>query len=299
MRVGVLLMPTDPWESTVERARTLEDLGFDHLWVYDHLTWRRYRTRPWFSAIPWLTGLAMATTRIRLGPMVANPNIRHPLTLAKEAITLDHISNGRLTLGVGAGGIGFDATVLGEERLSPSQRVDRLEEFLHLLDGLLTGTTHSHNGTYYTVDEALVEPRCLQQPRSPIAVAAGGRTSIALAARYGDAWVTWGDTSLQDLTEEGTRRTVAAQMAALEAACESVSRPISDLDRMFLIGNTEAQPLESVDAFADFATTYSELGFTDLVFHDPRADDETWRGDNAIVAGIAELLPELKDLEAG
>ena len=137
MRVGVLMLPTDPWPDTVERAQRLERLGYDHLWTYDHLSWRRYRDRDWHAAIPWLTGLAMATDRIRLGTMVASPNFRHPVTLAKEAMTLDHVSGGRLTLGLGAGGPGFDATVLGGAQPSPSARVARFAEFVEVLDELL------------------------------------------------------------------------------------------------------------------------------------------------------------------
>src|SRR6185437_3815631 len=127
------MLPTDPWPETVERARHLEGLGFDHLWTYDHLSWRRYRGRPWFAAIPWLTGLAGATSRIRLGTLVSSPNMRHPVTLAQEAVTLDHVSGGRFILGVGAGGVGFDSTVFGGEPLAPAELVARLEEFVTLL----------------------------------------------------------------------------------------------------------------------------------------------------------------------
>ena len=115
------MLPTDPWSETVARARHLEALGYDHLWTYDHLSWRRYRERTWFGAIPWLTGIAAATDRIRLGPLVSSPNFRHPVTLAKDAMTLDHVSGGRLILGVGAGGLGFDSTVLGAEPLTPAR----------------------------------------------------------------------------------------------------------------------------------------------------------------------------------
>ena len=117
MRVGVLMLPTDPWPETVERAQRLERLGYDHLWTYDHLSWRRYRDRDLVRRHP----LAHrpgdgAPTASGLGTMVASPNFRHPVTLAKEAMTLDHVSGGRLTLGLGAGGPGFDATVLGGAR---------------------------------------------------------------------------------------------------------------------------------------------------------------------------------------
>src|SRR6188474_2039675 len=98
MRVGVLMLPTDPWPEALERARRIEALGYDHLWTYDHVSWRRYRGRTWFAAIPWLTGIAGATSRIRLGTMVSSPNMRHPVTLAQDAVTADHISGGRLIL---------------------------------------------------------------------------------------------------------------------------------------------------------------------------------------------------------
>ena len=143
MRIGVLMIPTDPWPTSVERAHHLESLGYDHLWTYDHLSWQRYREEPWHAAIPWLTGIAAATSTIRLGTMVTSPNFRHPVTLAKDAMTLDHISAGRLTLGIGAGGTGFDATVFGDEILHPRERASRLIDFVDVLDGLLRNSAFS------------------------------------------------------------------------------------------------------------------------------------------------------------
>jgi len=190
VRIGVLLLPTDPWPVTVERARTIEALGYDHLWTYDHLSWRRYRDRPWHATIPWLTGLAGVTTTIRLGTMVASPNFRHPVTLAKDAMTLDHVSNGRFTLGVGAGGSGFDATVLGP---FSGSRPPRFAEFVEVLDGLLSNPAYSHQGPFYTVDDARMLPGCVQRPRLPIAVAAAGPKALAVVAEHADAWITYGE----------------------------------------------------------------------------------------------------------
>ena len=186
------MLPTDPWPETVARARHVEALGYDHLWTYDHLSWRRYRERTWFGAIPWLTGIAAATDRIRLGPLVTSPNFRHPVTLAKDAMTLDHVSGGRLILGVGAGGLGFDSTVLGDEPLTPAQLASRLAEFVEVLDRLLREPAMSHTGEHYTVHEARMIPGCVQQPRVPFAIAAGGAKTLRTVARAGDAWVTYG-----------------------------------------------------------------------------------------------------------
>ena len=294
MRVGVLMLPTDPWSATVERAQRLERLGYDHLWTYDHLSWRRYRDRDWHAAIPWLTGLAMATDRVRLGTMVASPNFRHPVTLAKEAMTLDHVSRGRLTLGLGAGGPGFDATVLGGAQPSPSARVARFTEFVEVLDELLREPTMSHRGHHYTVDDARMIPGGVQLPRVPFAIAAGGPKMLAVTARFADAWLTYGDTSYRDTTAAATEAVVRAQAEQLAEACTRIGRDPGDLDRIYLIGNTDERPLASVDTFVDFATRYAALGFTDLVFHHPRPDDPVWNEPEAIVDQIAEVLPTLR-----
>jgi alkanesulfonate monooxygenase SsuD/methylene tetrahydromethanopterin reductase-like flavin-dependent oxidoreductase (luciferase family) len=281
VRIGVLLLPTDPWPVTVQRVQTLENLGYDHLWTYDHLSWRRYRDRPWHAAIPWLTGVAGVTSRVGLGTMVASPNFRHPVTLAKDAMTLDHVSNGRVILGVGAGGTGFDATVLGPD---PGHRPARFAEFVDVLDGLLTHPAgYSHRGRFYTVDDA----RNLPGARIPLAVAATGPKSLAVAARHGDAWITYGEPDSAGLSAAEIERAVRIQSERLAEACAAIGRDPADLRRIYLIGNTEERPLQSVAAFTDFAGRYAALGITDLVFHDPRPDDPVWSDDPAVVAEIA------------
>jgi alkanesulfonate monooxygenase SsuD/methylene tetrahydromethanopterin reductase-like flavin-dependent oxidoreductase (luciferase family) len=297
MRVGVLMLPTDPWPESLARARRIEAMGYDHLWTYDHLSWRRYRGRPWFSALPWLTGVAGATERIRLGTMVASPNLRHPVTLAQDAITLDHVSNGRLILGVGAGGIGFDATVFGHEALARSELVARLTEFVELLSRLLTEDLVSYDGTYYAVVDACVQPAAVQVPRIPLAIAAGGNKALELTARHADAWITFGDTMNGDRSVTGTADAVRAQIRVLEDACAAIDRDPTTIRRIFLIDNADERPLASVSAFGDFVGRYREFGFTDVVFHHPRADDPVWNEPEQIVEEIATgLLPDLHSL---
>src|SRR6266487_284703 len=137
LRVGVLILPEHPWRESCVLWQQAEELGFAHAWTYDHLTWRGHRDLPWFSAIPTLTAAALATDRIRLGTLVASPNFRHPLTLAKEIVTLDDISGGRLTLGIGRGSAGWDATMLGADVSSPREGSERFREFVELTDLLL------------------------------------------------------------------------------------------------------------------------------------------------------------------
>ncbi|HEX6312673.1 MAG TPA: LLM class flavin-dependent oxidoreductase [Acidimicrobiia bacterium] len=294
MRVGVLVVPIDPWPETVERVRRLEALGYDHLWTYDHLSWRRYREHDWHATIPWLTGVACATGRIRLGTMVTSPNFRHPVTLAKDAMTLDHVSNGRLVLGIGAGGPGFDATVLGGEPLSAPARVGRFVEFVEVVDELLREPRVSHRGAHYVVDDARMLPGCLQRPRVPLAIAAGGRRTLALTARHADAWITYGDTSYTDMTGAGTEAILAHHAEQLDAACAEIGRDPAEIDRIYLIGNTEGRPLASVDTFVEFAGRYAALGFTDLVFHHPVPGDPVWNEPETIVEDIAGALPGLR-----
>jgi alkanesulfonate monooxygenase SsuD/methylene tetrahydromethanopterin reductase-like flavin-dependent oxidoreductase (luciferase family) len=288
VRVGVLMLPTDPWPESVERARHIDALGFDHLWTYDHLSWRRYRDRAWHAMVPWLTGIACATTRIRIGPMVAAPTLRHPVMFAKEMMTLDHVSNGRLALGLGAGGIGYDATVLGDAVASPAERVARLTEFTDVLDRLLREPEVSYVGERYTVHEARMLPGCVQQPRVPFVIAAGGPKAMAIAARHGDGWVTYGDTSEADKTAAATERTVRRQVEQLTDACAAVGRDPTTVDRIYLMGNTEERPLASIDAFADFVGRYEQVGITDVVFHHPRADDPVWDDPEEVVEQIAQ-----------
>ncbi|WP_433222299.1 LLM class flavin-dependent oxidoreductase [Dactylosporangium sp. CS-047395] len=288
MRIGVLLLPADPWKQTLERARHLEELGYAHLWTYDHLSWRRYRDLPWHATIPWLTGVAAATSRIRLGTMVTSPNFRHPVTLAKDAMTLDHISDGRLTLGIGAGGTGFDATVLGGEPPTPRERTARFTEFVELLDAVLREPAHSHRGRYYTADEARTIPGCVQHPRVPLAIAAAGPRALDLTARVGDAWITYGEPNAEDQSAAATEAAVRAQAARLDERCAAHGRDPKELRRYFLIGNTDERPLASVGAFEDFAGRYERMGFTDIVFHDPRPGDPVFTDDPKVVDLIAE-----------
>jgi len=122
MRLSTIILPIYSWRDGRAVWRRAEQLGFHAAYTYDHLSWRTFRDGPWFGTMPTLTAAATATETIRLGTMVTNPNFRHPLTLAKDLMTLDDISGGRITLGIGAGGSGFDATVLGERAVVTARK---------------------------------------------------------------------------------------------------------------------------------------------------------------------------------
>lgn len=296
MRVGVAILPEHRWRTGRRYWETAESLGFAHAWTYDHLTWRAFQDSDWLSTMPTLAAAACVTQRIRLGTMVASPNFRHPVLFAKEIIALDDLSDGRFTLGVGAGGTGFDATALGGQPLTPRARADRFEEFTTLLDRLLTeDAVEEHTGEYYQAVRARSLPGCLQRPRVPFAVAATGPRGLRLAARQGQAWITYGDPRLPDLPENSTARLTAIrdQLARLDKECELAGRDPAGLDRILLATSTTENPLASVTAFEDFAGRYAEIGITDLVVHWPRPEG-LYAGSERVLEQVAsEVLPRL------
>jgi alkanesulfonate monooxygenase SsuD/methylene tetrahydromethanopterin reductase-like flavin-dependent oxidoreductase (luciferase family) len=273
LTLSTVILPHRRWHAGAREEWTgAERLGFGAAYTYDHLSWRNFRDGPWFGAWPTLTAAAAATSTIRLGTLVTNPNFRHPVTLAKDLITLDDISGGRITLGIGAGTVGFDATVLGNEPWTPRERADRFAEFVALLDRLLTEPEVTSEGRYYSANEARTIPGCVQQPRIPFTVAAFGPRGLALTAQYGEAWVSTGDPSLFETgTPAESDAAIAGQVARLGDACTAIGRDPGSVRKVMLTGFTpEANaPLESLERFVDFAGRHRDLGFDEIVVHWP------------------------------
>jgi len=275
MRLSTLILPIDRWADGRRIWRRAEELGFHAAYTYDHLSWRSFRNRPWFGAIPTLAAAAGVTEHIRLGTLVASPNYRHPVTLAKELMSLDDISGGRLTVGIGSGGVGFDASVLGQVEWSPTERADRFGEFVALLDRLLTQTSTTEHGEHYSAVEARMIPGCVQQPRAPFFVAAAGRRGMELAAAFGQGWVTYGDPhGPADIPAADAPEVIRAQLEVLETACARQGREYHMIDKVLLLGSIAEQPLASLDAFVDWAGTYRALGITEAVIHWPVPDTD-------------------------
>jgi alkanesulfonate monooxygenase SsuD/methylene tetrahydromethanopterin reductase-like flavin-dependent oxidoreductase (luciferase family) len=284
---GVLLLPEHRWSRARERWVLAEELGYDHAWTYDHLMWRWFSDKPWFSAVPTLTAAAGATSRIGLGTLVASPNFRHPVDFAKELVSLDDISGGRMVCGVGAGAEGHDSHIRNDRSLSRRERGARFEEFTGLLDRLLREERTTFRGEWYTVEDVVVKPECLVAPRLPFAVAAAGPRGMALAARYADIWVTSGAPNLFE--SERYDRVVPLlkeQLAAVDDACVALGRDPSSLRRLLLTGGSVGGVLESVGSYQDAAGVFGDIGFTDLVVHWPRPDDP-FEGREEVLFGFA------------
>jgi alkanesulfonate monooxygenase SsuD/methylene tetrahydromethanopterin reductase-like flavin-dependent oxidoreductase (luciferase family) len=296
MRIGLVVLPQLRWAEAAKRWRAVEDMGFDHAWTYDHLAWQNLSDEPWFATIPTLTAAATVTTRIRLGTWVASPNFRHPVPFAKELMTLDDVSAGRLILGVGAGGTGWDADVLGEPQPTPGARVERLDAFVTMLDALLTSgeTTASHPP--YAAVRARMHPGPVQQPRPPFVIAANGpravRVAVRLAARPGDGWATTGVTAAED-GQAAWWAGVREVVARVDEACAAAGRDPGSLDRYLNLDSDAAYSLSSLESFRDGVGRARELGFTDVIAHWPRASKH-YVGDEAVLEAVASDLPALR-----
>lgn len=275
--IGVVLLPDLKWPLARDRWREAEARGFSTAWTYDHLSWRSLRDGPWFGAVPLLAGVAALTSSIRLGTLVATPNFRHPAVLAKEAMTLDHLSEGRFELGLGAGGVGFDATVLGGPPLALRDRATRFEEFVDALDVLLREPSASFEGSFFSAVDARTLPGCLQTPRVPFTVAAVGPRAIEVAARHGRGWVTFGPLD-PGATRAEWLKGVSEQAARFRRACEVLGRPLASCRRYVLASLDLHWTQGSIQDWDDFCGGLEELGFTDVLLHWPRPHDTALPG---------------------
>ncbi|GII97824.1 alkanesulfonate monooxygenase SsuD/methylene tetrahydromethanopterin reductase-like flavin-dependent oxidoreductase (luciferase family) [Sediminihabitans luteus] len=277
-QISTVILPVHPWSQGRAVWERAEQLGFGTAYTYDHLSWRTFRDGPWFGAVPLLTAAAVATTTLRLGTLVTSPNFREPVTLAKDLMTLDDVSGGRVTLGIGAGtSSGFDATVLGGPAWPLRERTERFEEFVELLDRLLTTPAVTSDGTYYSAHEARTIPGCVQSPRLPFVVAGNGPRGMRLAARHGQGWVTTGAPGLpDDASPVASSDAVAAQVARLREVTSHDGPEVAGGDAardplrtVLLTGFTPDPWFASADAFDDALGRYAEAGIDEVVLHWP------------------------------
>ena len=285
VRFGIVILPDQRWAQSARRWRQAEEYGFDHAWTYDHLGWRSLVDGPWFDAVPTLTAAATVTSRIALGTLVASPNFRHPVSFARQLTALDDISEGRFVLGVGAGAIGtsFDNRVLGQPELTGRERGDRFAEFVELLDRLLTTDHVTWSGRYYSALDARNLPGCVQRPRIPFVIAANGKRSIALAAQFGEGWVTAG------VRGDGLTawwQSVAETARHLDEALAAAGRAADQVRRYLSVDASGTFALTSQDYFDDVVGRAAQLGFTDLITHWPRPEGP-YAGDESVLEAVA------------
>lgn len=289
MRHGIVILPQDPWPEARRKWMLAEQLGFDHAWTYDHLSWRSLAGEPWGATVPTLTAAASVTSTIRLGTFVASPNFRHPVPFAKELATIDDVAGGRMLLGIGSGGTGFDAFVLGQAELTPRQRHDRFVEFVEGLDTLLRFEIDgpiSFAGEWFEAVNARMVGTPAQLPRLPFVLAANGPKGLTLVAKHGQGWVTTGPDGVRG---DEWWSAVAGLVARLDDAAGAAGRDPSTIDRYLALDMNGTFSMSSVAAFEDQIARAAELGFTDVISHWPRAEG-IYAGSEDVLLGVAARL---------
>jgi F420-dependent oxidoreductase-like protein len=303
---GLQLWPQrTTWPEYRESALAAEAAGWDSIWTWDHLLaiqgpWEQ----PIFEGWSMLTAVAAITNRVRLGLMVGANTLRNPGVTTKLAVTLDHVSNGRATLGIGgawfqreheAFGIDFGASV--------GERLDRLEEAVPLMRRLFDGELVSHEGRFYTFKDALCEPRPVQAHLPILIGGSGPKKTMRTVARHADAWNTAGDVE-----------TLKARLEILAGHCADAGRDISEIELTLsfptIIRDTvEAAAAERVaqlafngipepevvptligppEVIAETFRPYRELGFSTIIVRMPAPFDRE----------TIDRLPEVRALLA-
>jgi alkanesulfonate monooxygenase SsuD/methylene tetrahydromethanopterin reductase-like flavin-dependent oxidoreductase (luciferase family) len=223
VRFSIWPSPSQPAADVVATARHAEATGWDGVWISDHFmgddgSFGSPET-PTLEATALLAGLATATERVRLGSLVFGTTYRHPAVLANWAVTVDHLSGGRLVLGLGAGWQENEHEQYGIDLPSARDRVDRFAEVCEVTRSLLERPRTDVDGRWFTLTGALCEPKPVQ-PRLPLLIGAKGDRMIGVVARHADEWNMW-----------GMPEVVAERMAVLDAACEAVDRDPATIAR--------------------------------------------------------------------
>jgi alkanesulfonate monooxygenase SsuD/methylene tetrahydromethanopterin reductase-like flavin-dependent oxidoreductase (luciferase family) len=290
---GIVTFQNTPWEDLIKRCLSVEELGFDSVWVADHFVNYENPTSPWFEAWTSLAALATHTSRIRIGAISSTP-LRNPAVLARQALTVDHISNGRLDLGLGAGASGSvdpSYRMTGIEDWTPSERVARFREFVEIVDQCLRSNVTNYNGRFFKLENTTMAPMPVQKPRPPITIGAMGPSMLRIAARYADTWNSLGGAfnSPPEIILKNIRR----QNDIIDRHCSKIGRNPKTLRRSLLVWGSEALTVfDSEEAFKEVIKRYSPVGIDEFMFFHPDIALEI--SSRAFKEIATEVIPELR-----
>jgi alkanesulfonate monooxygenase SsuD/methylene tetrahydromethanopterin reductase-like flavin-dependent oxidoreductase (luciferase family) len=286
LRFGLFMSQANkPWAQVLNEFRMAEALGFDNAWLVDHLV--DTDGPPENGCLEgWtlLAALAASTSRIRLGVLVSSNTFRNPALLLKEAVTVDHVSGGRVVLGLGTGWHADEHDRFGIDLPEPPERVDRFEEAVQVVTSLMAQDRTTFHGRYYRLEDARLQPPPVQRPRIPLLIAAHRPRMLRIAARYADQWDTFA--ALPGTATDGVEAAIAERIAGLDAACAAIGRDPSEIRRSTW---ATSEALRSTDAYLDFVRRHRDLGFTDFttVLPDP--------GDEGVLREVAErVIPAIR-----
>jgi F420-dependent oxidoreductase-like protein len=280
LRFGLVRNQNLPWETLLRHFRHFEALGFDSAWPCDHFQRPSIPGAPYLEGWTLLAALAALTSRIRLGLLVTSNTFRHPSLLAKQAVTLDHVSNGRLELGLGTGWYVPEHERFGLRFPPAPERVERFREAVALLHLLMTRDVTTYEGRYYQVREAPFRPGPVQRPRPPLTLGAHGPKMLRVVAEYADRWNSY-----------GTTEQIRERNARLDDACAAVGRDPETITRSLYGWTLElgVDPWQSPAAFEDVVGRYREVGIGEFLMEAP---DEAQFGVLERVA--TDVLPRLR-----
>lgn len=278
LRFGLKLSQNATIDELRHLWRLADEAGFDSCWVMDHFATLGPRDDgPIFETWTMLAGMAQVTTRTRIGCAVVGNTYRHPAVLAKMAVTVDHLSGGRLEFGLGAGWAENEHTMLGLEFGSKNDRADRLEESVQIIRSLWTQPRTTFDGKHYRLQDAVAEPKPVQQPHPPIWIGGSGpKRTLRITARYADVWNAAG----------GSPADIAASSAILDRHCADVGRDPGQIRRSVQVG-VDADELDQARATVE---EHVKVGVTDFLL--------IVRGDDALAVAeqLAAQLPNLREL---
>jgi alkanesulfonate monooxygenase SsuD/methylene tetrahydromethanopterin reductase-like flavin-dependent oxidoreductase (luciferase family) len=276
LRFGIVLGQRAAWPDLVARTKEVEARGFDDFNVVDHFFGLRDVMEPTHEAYTALAALAPHTERVRLGVMVCGNTYRNPVFLLKQAITVDHVSNGRVDFGIGTGWTEREHEAYGWDFPSARERVDRFAEALEIWDLLQANERTTYDGRYYQLLDAPFEPKSLQHPRLPVLIGASAPRMLRLTAKHADIW-----------NARGTPAEAGAGNRDLDRLCAEIGRDPASISRSVSVG---LHVLASVDAFTDNVAAYRAEGFTDFRIPWPRSDTEY----ATFVRVSEEVIPRLR-----
>jgi alkanesulfonate monooxygenase SsuD/methylene tetrahydromethanopterin reductase-like flavin-dependent oxidoreductase (luciferase family) len=273
LQFGVLTLQDFTWEQGVSRWQRIESLGFDSLWLADHFVNYMQPAASWFEAWTLLAALATQTERIRIGTLVTPITFRNPAWLARQAMTVDHISNGRLELGIGAGSPAQEDcsyAMTGTPDWPPAERVARVREVVEILDSLLREEVTTYEGKYYKLEDSAMNPPTVQRPRPPITIGALGPKMLRITAQYADRWNSYGGSQL---TADEMLKLTGERNQRLDEFCTEFGREPSTLLRSFLLFGPPAEiAYSSVGGFQDVIGSYQEAGIEEFIMYYPFMD---------------------------
>ena len=214
MQVSLWPNPMLPFREVVDLARHAESTGWDGLWYADHFMPNTPDTStPWPEAWMTLAGVGALVPRLRLGTLVTGNTYRHPAVLAKMAATLDHMTGGRVVLGLGSGWQENEHRQYGIPFYTVKERLQRLEEACAVIKALFSESKAGFEGRFYQLEDASLEPKPVQQPL-PLLIGGGGeQRTLRITARFADAWNVWGDVA-----------TLRQKMEVLDGHCAALGR---------------------------------------------------------------------------